>query len=510
MQGGNVALFVKRLGNGLVTLGAVWLAMAFFASPVWAQAVLNVNKTSDPRTVVQGENVTYTVNVTNNGDAIADPDSVTLRDDLPDAFDFVSADDRCVQAPTGTSPEVTCELGPLGEGETTTVSIVATSRGLGDFTNEANATSTTGVAPASDTATTTVVPNLAINKLDDPGTVQTGELLRYTLRITNRGSGTANDVIVTDELPLENVRFVSVSDSGEFGTCREVAGLIRCTGGTIPSGESARVEILVRPFEPGNIQNTATAGVAGFETIATDTEGTAIVGDAVAPDPTDPTDPPPGDDTDPPPEDPGTPEDPDELEPEPLDPDPGPLAGGTAIGRDILVPGDQDCGPDGQFVCIDQITVEAENCEIIEGETPTLTVRSPSGPFRLRDGDNVDFSIDEDGTIILNGRETLGDTFPEDQRDNPNRVIIPIPVDPENFEPDDQPNDTFPIISSTGIGGEGCRPAGESAENADENEVVDGSVPDKDLPETGGLSLLGLTFFMFAGAGILTVAVRRR
>lgn len=501
-----MALFVKRLGTGLVTLGILWLAMALFASPAWAQAVLSVNKTGNPRTVVQGENVTYTVNVTNRGDAIAE--GVTLTDDLPDVFDFVSADDRCVPAPTGTSPEVTCELGPLGEGETATVNIVATARGLGDFTNEATATSTTGVASASDTATTTVVPNLVINKLDDPGTVQTGELLRYTLRITNQGSGDADTIVVNDELPLENVRYVSVSSSPEIDGCREVAGLIRCTGGTIPSGDSARVEIIVRPFEPGDIQNTATVGVAGFETIATDTEGTTVVGDAVAPDPTDP--PPPEDGTDPPPEDPGTPDDPGELEPEPLDPDPGPLAGGTAIGRDVLVPGDQNCGPDGQFVCIDQIVIEAENCELIEGETPTVTVRDPSGPFRLRDGDNVDFSINEDGTIVLNGRETLGETFPEGQRDNPNRVIIPIPVDPENFEPDDQPNDTFPIISSTGIGGEGCRAVGASSDERS-NEVIEDSIPDTDLPETSGFPLaLTVGSFLLAGGSLLGLFTLRR
>ena len=88
------------------------------------------------------------------------------------------------------------------------------------------------------------------------------------------------------------MRFVSVSDSGEFDEpCREVAGLIRCTGGTIASGESARVEIVVRPFEPGEIENTATVGVSGFENIDEDTEGTTVQGEAVDPDPTDPTDP---------------------------------------------------------------------------------------------------------------------------------------------------------------------------------------------------------------------------
>lgn len=502
MQGGNLAFYVKRLGTGLVTLGILGLAMAFFASPAWAQAALTVDKTGSPGTVVRGENVTYTIDVTNSGDAPAD--GVTLTDDLPDVFEFVSArsaDGTCAEGATATE-DVICELGALDVGETATATIVATARGGGDFTNEATATSTTttGVAPASDTAITTVFPyDLDIAKFDDPDPVETGDLLRYALRITNEGSSDAINVVVRDILPLENVRFVSVSNTGEFGNCERVVDIVRCTDGNIPSGESARVEILVRPFEPGDIQNTASVGAEGVSNIDLATEETTVVGDAVAPDPTDP-----------PPEDPGTPDNPGELEPEPLDPEPGPLAGGTALGRDVLVPGDQNCGPDGQFVCIDQIIIETENCELIEGETPTVTVRDPSGPFRLRDGDNVDFSINEDGTIVLNGRETLGETFPEGQRDNPNRVIIPIPVDPENFEPDDQPNDRFPIISSTGIGGEGCRVVGASAD-ANPDDVIDDSIPDKNLPETSGLPLsLTAGAFLLAVGGLLGAFVLRR
>ncbi|MGB3632939.1 MAG: hypothetical protein WA982_02750, partial [Rubrobacteraceae bacterium] len=78
-----MALFVKRLGTGLVTLGVVWFAMAFFASPAWAQAAeLTVDKTGEPSTVGQGQDVTYRINVTSSGDLVTD--TVTLTDDLPD------------------------------------------------------------------------------------------------------------------------------------------------------------------------------------------------------------------------------------------------------------------------------------------------------------------------------------------------------------------------------------------------------------------------------------------
>ena len=151
--------------------------------------------------------------------------------------------------------------------------------------------------------------------------------------------------------------------------------------------------------------------------------------------------------------------------PEPQDVEKGPLAGGTAIGRDVLVPGDViDILPDGTRVNgIDQIIIETENCELTaQGNDLTITMSDRGVPFRIRDGDNADITLESDGTIVANGRSTLGESFPEAARDNPDKLIVPIPVDPENDQFPRGPNDTFPILSSTGVGGEGCRVVGDS------------------------------------------------
>lgn len=52
----------------------------------------------------------------------------------------------------------------------------------------------------------------------------------------------------------------------------------------------------------------------------------------------------------------------------------------------------------------------------------------------------------------------------------------------------------------------------EDCVDEDENGdgVVDDSVPDKDLPKTGGPPLLAILFSVVAGAGLLTAVVRRR
>src|SRR5215211_890193 len=157
-------------------------------------------------------------------------------------------------------------------------------------------------------------------------------------------------------------------------------------------------------------------------------------------------------------------------QPEPQDVDKGPLAGGTAIGKDVLVPGDViDILPDGTTVVgIDQIIIETQNCQLTEqGNNLTITMSDRGVPFRIRDSDNADITLEQDGTIVANGRSTLGQSFPQAARENPDKLIVPIPVDPENDVFARGPNDTFPIISSTGIGGEGCHVVGDS--------IVDGT-----------------------------------
>lgn len=145
------------------------------------------------------------------------------------------------------------------------------------------------------------------------------------------------------------------------------------------------------------------------------------------------------------------------------------------------------------------------------------SISTRPGPFRIRDGDNVDITMDEDGTIVADGRtEVRGEP-------NENRALVPIPVDPENFTLDDQPNDTFPIVSSTGVGGEGCRAVaaaedtpdngGEAANDAGESTVPEGvivsTIPDKTLANTGGPAPLLPLSALMVGAGLLGFAALR-
>jgi LPXTG-motif cell wall-anchored protein len=209
--------------------------------------------------------------------------------------------------------------------------------------------------------------------------------------------------------------------------------------------------------------------------------------------------------------------------PQPQDRVKGPLAGGTAIGKDILVPGDViDVLPDGtKVVGIDQIVIRTENCKLTShGDGLSVTLSDQGVPGRITDGQNVDITLKSDGTLVSNGRVELGDFFTTDPRQNPSdRVIVPIPVDPENDQFPREPNDTFPIISSTGIEGEGCHvlesnnTANTGSNNGMDNggntnsrgSVIPGTTSDGPLPNTGGVPLYVaiIAGLILAGGGVL-------
>jgi LPXTG-motif cell wall-anchored protein len=209
--------------------------------------------------------------------------------------------------------------------------------------------------------------------------------------------------------------------------------------------------------------------------------------------------------------------------PQPQDSVKGPLAGGTAIGKDILVPGDViDVLPDGtKVVGIDQIVIRTENCTLTShGDGLSVTLSDQGVPGRITDGQNVDITLKSDGTLVSNGRVELGDFFTTDPRQNPSdRVIVPIPVDPENDQFPREPNDTFPIISSTGIEGEGCHvlepnnTGNTGSNNGMDNSgntnsggsVIPGTTSDGPLPNTGGVPLYVaiIAGLILAGSGVL-------
>ena len=89
------------------------------ASAQTATADLSLTKTADRKTVKIGQNITFTITVTNLG-----PDAATnvyFGDSLPDPLNFVSA--SCDKGPTFGGA---CQVTSLAAGESATITLVAT------------------------------------------------------------------------------------------------------------------------------------------------------------------------------------------------------------------------------------------------------------------------------------------------------------------------------------------------------------------------------------------------
>ncbi|HET7087029.1 MAG TPA: DUF11 domain-containing protein, partial [Anaerolineae bacterium] len=181
-------------------------------------ADLRVTKMCKPDdAVVAGRPFTCTVFVDNLGPGL--PRNVVVRDTLltdvapahytmsTPAFTF--ADGLAgASVPCDVTPpnQFTCDLGTVPIGGRAVISVTIASNEGGDFNNEAQvATDSTdpnlGNNQAIDGLTVVPVSDLAISKTGAPDPVVAGELLTYTLRVTNDGPSTAVNVLVEDGLP---------------------------------------------------------------------------------------------------------------------------------------------------------------------------------------------------------------------------------------------------------------------------------------------------------------------
>jgi uncharacterized repeat protein (TIGR01451 family) len=97
--------------------------------------------------------------------------------------------------------------------------------------------------------------DLALTKSDTPDPVVEGSNLTYTIQVSNAGPDPATGVTVVDTLPGGQTDFVSHTPSQ--GTCDRTRDTVTCNLGTVASGGSASVTIVVRPKMQGTISNTA-------------------------------------------------------------------------------------------------------------------------------------------------------------------------------------------------------------------------------------------------------------
>ena len=247
---------------------------------------LAVTKTDSADPVIAGNQLTYTIVVTNNGPSQAT--NVSLTDALPTGVTFVSGNSSTGATVTAAALASGLNLGTLNSGATATVTVLVGVAGAtrGTLTNTATVAATeTDSNTANNTATATTTVNgsvdVGIVKTDSSDPVVAGGTLTYTITVTNNGPSTATNVVVTDPLPT-GLTFTSGTASNG-GTVANANNTVTATIPTLASGASATITVVtaVSATATGTLTNTATVDTTEPDTVTTNDSSTQTTAIAV-------------------------------------------------------------------------------------------------------------------------------------------------------------------------------------------------------------------------------------
>ncbi len=253
-----------------------------------ARTDVEVTKTDTPDPVPAGQRLTYVITARNPAATSASHAfNVAVNDTLPAGLVFVSATasagGSCTVPAVGsvTGPgnnTLSCTWAQINRGSQQTVTVVVrplvslsvAGGGSGSISNTvviSTATPEVAGGAANNTATeptaiTGPAYDLLVNKTDDADPVNVDDVVTYTLTATNNGASAAENVVLTDTLPIAigSPTFVEVVTPLPAGvscntsgvTVGAAGGTISCSipllGGTGPSatGEPSSVSVRVR------------------------------------------------------------------------------------------------------------------------------------------------------------------------------------------------------------------------------------------------------------------------
>jgi uncharacterized repeat protein (TIGR01451 family) len=182
------------------------------------QADLSLAKTGSNATPNVGDTITFTVTLSNNGPNPAT--NVTVQDSLPAGLTFVSS-----TATSGTynSTSGAWSVGTVTPGFPQALQIQAIVVSPNPQTNTASISHSDQFDPTTgnNSASATVTPqqaDLAISKVVSNATPNIGDIITFTVTLSNNGPNTATNVTVQDSLP-SGLHFISSTPSqGSYDT----------------------------------------------------------------------------------------------------------------------------------------------------------------------------------------------------------------------------------------------------------------------------------------------------
>jgi uncharacterized repeat protein (TIGR01451 family) len=228
---------------------------------------------SGPANVTAGDNIAYTITVTNNGPDTAN--DVTLADALPPNTTFVSLTQNngipavCNTPAIGTNGLVSCNFAALPNGASAQFTLTIDTGNTTSASNTATVTTTSSDSNSNNDSSTVVTAvaasaDLGVTK-SGPANVTAGNDITYTITATNAGPSDATSVFVTDALPFATTFVSFTQNSGPTFACTTPpvggTGSVSCTRATFAAGATATFTFVVQavPFAQNNtsIGNTA-------------------------------------------------------------------------------------------------------------------------------------------------------------------------------------------------------------------------------------------------------------
>ena len=224
----------------------------------------SISKTG-PATATEGENITYTITITDRGDA-ATVGAISVVDVLPAALSYVSGSGTNGFTCGNLLLTVTCSSSSaLAAGAGATIELVTTANALGSIVNVATVSGGGALLPAISLDVNTLIsglPAFSISKTG-PATATEGENITYTITITNRGdAATVGAISVVDVLPAA-LSYVSGSGTNGF-TCGNLLLTVTCSSSSaLAAGAGATIELVTTANALGSIVNVATVSGGG-------------------------------------------------------------------------------------------------------------------------------------------------------------------------------------------------------------------------------------------------------
>ncbi|PLY06793.1 MAG: hypothetical protein C0624_04090 [Desulfuromonas sp.] len=226
-------------------------------------ADLALSKSIDNPTPNEGENVTFTINLHNNGPSTAT--SIQVTDQLPAGLTYVSNSGSGSYNPT----TGIWSIASLATGNTLSLQIIVTVDGGTSLTTITNSAAITAHAQpdpvaGNDTASASLAvtgADLALSMTVDTFTPNSGGTVVLTLELVNNGSFDASSISITELLDPTDLGYVShVAGAGSYDP-----GTGTWTLAGLTSGDSTTLEITATVNAASNTTITQTASITSLD-----------------------------------------------------------------------------------------------------------------------------------------------------------------------------------------------------------------------------------------------------